>query len=242
MRRSRGVSGPFPLSTICRMPRADDLRALLRSVALAGRDIATAPSRWRARDWALLCAFLVATVIAYREKWPMQSLLQGTGGSVAHALAELADVPGSDLAMVSYGVAAFVVGRCAKKRALVDAAIALGAGGAWCWALTKAGQLVLAESRPIEGGAMHWMALGGHGVSGHAAAAALLFWTARDALETNVRGPLRRAAEFGLLAWAILVCWSRVHLGEHFVWNVMLGFAVGTFTGRRRNPVTRTES
>jgi len=111
----------------------------------------------------------------------MQSLLQGTGGSVAHALAELADVPGSDLAMVSYGVAAFVVGRCAKKRALVDAAIALGAGGAWCWALTKAGQLVL-------------------------------------------------------------VCWSRVHLGEHFVWNVMLGFAVGTFTGRRRNPLTRTES
>jgi len=219
----------------------DDLRALLRSVARAGRDIATAPSRWRARDWALLCAFLVATLIACREKWPLQSRLQGTGGSVAHVLAELADVLGSGLATISYGVAAFVAGRWAKKRALVAAAIALGAGGAWCWALTKAGQLVLAESRPSEGGAMHWMALGGHGVSGHAAAAALLFWSVRDALETNVRGPLRRVAELGLLAWAGLVCWSRVHLGDHFVWNVMLGFAVGTLTGRRRKLVTRTE-
>jgi hypothetical protein len=144
----------------------EDLRALARSLARVGRDIATAPSRWRARDWALLCAFLGATYAAYRDKWLVQSFVEGTGGSAGRAVAETADVLGSGVATVCYGVAAFVVGRWAKKRALVDAAIALGARGAWCWALTEAGRLVLAESRPIQGGAMHWMALGGHGVSG----------------------------------------------------------------------------
>ncbi len=80
---------------------------------------------------------------------------------------------------------------------------------------------------------MHWMAFGGHGVSGHAAAAALVFWTVRGSVLkwAPAPAPVRRGATAALLAWALLVGWSRVYLGEHFVWNVMLGYAVGTACG-----------
>ncbi len=207
--------------------------ALARSLFTVSREIVTAPCRWRVRDWGTLSALTVATVAAFLEKWPLQSFIQRFDGRAARFLAVVADAGGSGLATVAYGVAAFIIGRSAKSRALVDVAIALGIGGAWCWALTKVGQIFLAECRPNEGGALHLMALDGHGVSGHASAVALLFWTVRGVLERNVRDPLRRLGEAGVLAWAILVCWSRVYLGLHFAWNVILGFAIGSFTGRR---------
>lgn len=207
----------------------EDVLAFGRSLRAVSREIVKAPSRWGAHQWTVLGAVVLATIVAYAEKWPLQALVERGDGTAAHALAELADVLGSGLATVSYGVAAFAVGRWAKRRALVDAAMVLGAGGAWCFALTEVGQLVLAECRPLQGGAMHLVALGGHGVSGHACAAALLVSTARHCVERGTRRSLRRIANVGLLAWAVVVCWSRVFLGQHFVWNVMLGFAIGAF-------------
>jgi membrane-associated phospholipid phosphatase len=195
----------------------------------ASRDLLAAPSRWRAREWAVFGAFLLVTAVVCTEKWPVQALIERSDGAAARLVAESADVLGSGLATVGYGVAALVAGRLANKRGLVETALALGAGGTWCWVLTKAGQIVFAESRPKAGGAMHWMALGGHGVSGHASAAALLLWTVRGRLGTG--GPLRRVATTALLGWAITIGWSRVYLGQHFLWNVMLGFAIGSFTG-----------
>ncbi len=143
------------------------------------------------------------------------------------------------LAIAATTAVAFIAGRWARRRALGDAALVLGVAGVWCFIFTKTGQFVLAERRPTEGGTMKLLALGGHGVSGHAAAASLLFSPVRDLLFSPVRDLLargatpgvRRMVTAGLLARAIVVAWSRVWLGMHFVWNVMLGLAIGFFTG-----------
>jgi membrane-associated phospholipid phosphatase len=174
------------------------------------------------------CAYLLATLLAFVTQQELQTLLQHEGSRAVDAIARLADYLGSGMATVGFGLAALAFGRLARKPAWVDAALALGVAGIPCWLLTIAGQFVLAESRSKDGGAMHWFTLGGHGVSGHAAAAALVFWTVRGALVRDAEAPVRRVATAALLGWALLVGWSRVYLGEHFVWNVMLGYFVGT--------------
>lgn len=78
---------------------------------------------------------------------------------------------------------------------------------------------------------MKLFAPGGHGVSGHAAAAALLFWPVRDVLARDASPRVRQVVAAALFAWAALVGWSRVWLGMHFVWNVELGLVIGFFTG-----------
>jgi membrane-associated phospholipid phosphatase len=90
---------------------------------------------------------------------------------------------------------------------------------------------VLAEHRPNDGGAMRLFALDGRGVSGHASATALLFWPVRDVLARSATPRARLLVTAVLIAWAVVVCWSRVWLGMHFVWNVSLGLAIGFFTG-----------
>jgi membrane-associated phospholipid phosphatase len=195
------------------------------------RDIVTAPARWQAAHWVLFLAVVGSTLLAYVEKRPIQSCMQRGDNDVERALAAFANVFGSGFAAASLWFAALVFGRLARKRTLVDAAVALGIAGIWCWILTKTGQLVLAERRPSDGGTMKLLALGGHGVSGHAAAAALFFSPVRDILVRRPAGGGRRAVTVALLAWVAWVGWSRVWLGMHFVWNVMLGLAIGFFTG-----------
>jgi membrane-associated phospholipid phosphatase len=210
---------------------ADDVRGLARSFGRVGRDLFTAPARWRARQWVLLLAFVATTLLAYLEKRPIQAWVERGGGSVERALAQFVNVYASGLAMTLLGLAVFIAGRWSRKRALVDAAVVLGVAGIWCWILMKIGQFVFAERRPMDGGAMKLVALGGHGVSGHAAVAALLFFPVRDVLARDATPRVRHIVTAALLAWAALVGWSRVWLGMHFVWNVSLGLAIGFFTG-----------
>jgi len=87
---------------------------------------------------------------------------------------------------------------------------------------------------------MTFRALGGHGVSGHAAAAALLFSPVRDVLARGATPRVRRMVTAALLAWAMWVSWSRVWLGMHFVWNVVLGCAIGFLTGRAATRALRS--
>jgi len=176
------------------------------------------------------CAYLVATLLAFLAKRGLQAFVQHGGPPAFDTIAKLADRLGSGMATLGFGLAALALGRLAKKPAWADTALALGGRGIPCWLVTIAGQFVLAESRPRDGGAMHWFALGGHGVSGHAAAAALVFWTVRGTLLKDAAAPVRRAVTAALLGWVLLVGWSRVYLGEHFVWNVMLGYWIATVT------------
>jgi membrane-associated phospholipid phosphatase len=208
-----------------------DPRSFARLFGRVSRGIVSAPARAGARGWVTLLAVLSATVLAYAEKRSIQACVQGGGGHGARALALFVDAYGDGFAVLALGTAALVVGRLARKPPLVDAALALGAAGIWCWLFTKTGQLVLAERRPNEGGAMKLFALGGHGVSGHAAAAALLFYPVRDVLARGATPRVRCFVTAALLAWALVVAWSRVSLGMHFLWNVLLGLAVGLFTG-----------
>jgi membrane-associated phospholipid phosphatase len=209
----------------------EDLRRLLRLIERIGRSIVQAPARWRARQWAVFIAIAAATLATCLEKRAVQAFVQRGDGEVERALASFANTYGSGVAMTWLGVIAYVLGRWGHKRAVVDTAIVFAAAGLWCWVLMKIGQFVLAERRPNEGGAMRFFAMDGHGVSGHASAAALLYWPVRDILARGVRVPVRRAVGAALIAWAVFVGWSRVWLGMHFVWNVVLGFAIGGFTG-----------
>jgi membrane-associated phospholipid phosphatase len=210
---------------------ADGIQRLARSFGSGSLEMVRGPARWHAPQWVLSLVVVATTLLAYVEKRPIQACVQSGGGSAARAIALFIDAYGNGFAVICLGFGALVVGRWARQRALVDAALALGVAGIWCWIFTKTGQFVLAERRPNEGGAMHFLAPGGHGVSGHASAAALLFWPVRDVLARSATPRARRVVTAALLAWAVLVGWSRVWLGMHFVWNVMLGLAIGLFTG-----------
>lgn len=209
----------------------DDVRRFARLFDRMSRDLVASPLRWRWGRGTLFVAVAATTSLAYVEKLPIQACVQRGGGDGAHALASLIDFCGNGFAVTLMGFAAFIAGRWGRKRALVDAALVLCVAGIWCWLFTKTGQLVLAERRPKDGGTMHFFALGGHGVSGHAAAAAVLFSPVRDVLARGATPRVRCIVTAALLAWAGLVGWSRVWLGMHFVWNVMLGLAIGFFTG-----------
>jgi len=172
-------------------------------------------------------AFVAVTVLAWVGERPLQSAIEGRGGSLASAVATFANLAGSGYAVAALGVLALAAGTWLRKEDLTQAALVLGAAGLWAFLLVQVGQLVLAEQRPIEGGAMRFLALHGHGVSGHAAAAALLILPARDVWLRRASARSRHLAVVLLTTWAAVVGWSRVWLGMHFAWNVVLGFAVG---------------
>ena len=184
-----------------------------------------APSvRWAAV--ALACA----TGAAWAGQGPLQALLEGRGGGVVRLVAEIANLCGSGTAVAAAGLAALVIGRGLRRNTLVDAALVLCAAGGWCFLLTHAGQLALAQRRPIEGGEMRFFAPGGHGISGHAAATALLILPVRDILLGGARPLTRRLAAAALMAWAVVVGWSRVWMGMHYGWNVLAGLLLGLWT------------
>jgi membrane-associated phospholipid phosphatase len=133
--------------------------------------------------------------------------------------------------VTAVGIALLLVGRATRKDALLATALVLGVAGAWCFLLTYAGQFVLAEQRPIDGGQMRWFALDGHGVSGHAAATALLALPVRHVLLRRFRPLVRNLVAAALLVWAGVVAWSRVWMGMHHAWNVIAGLALGLWTG-----------
>ena len=172
-------------------------------------------------------AFVAVAGVAWAGERPLQSAIEGRGGRIASAVATFANLAGSGYAVVALGVLALAAGTWLRKEDLTQAALVLGAAGLWAFLLVQVGQLVLAEQRPIEGGAMRFLALHGHGVSGHAAAAALLILPARDVWLRRASARSRHLAVVLLTTWAAVVGWSRVWLGMHFAWNVVLGFAIG---------------
>lgn len=208
----------------------DDLLAFPRLLRRTSVHLVAAPCRWSPRDWTLFFAVLAATLFAYAEKGPLQALVEQPRCGTLLRIARFTETVGDGGAAVCYGVTAFVVGRWSKCRAAVDLALTLATGGFWCSMLTKAGQFVLAEARPSDGGMMRFLARDGHGVSGHASAVALVCVATCNILTRDTRPAIRRAGCAGVRVWALIVGWSRIYLGAHFVWNVVLGFAIGAFT------------
>ena len=216
----------MPSST--QRPLREDLRRLARLVVVTGRRLVRPPS---ARAWVVPGCAALAAGLAYAWKWPVADFFMGHGGRVAGWVALAARAGASGVTILALGLAALVAGRARRRDALVDCALVLGAAGAWCWVLMRTGQLVLAEQRPAGGGEMRWFALDGHGVSGHAAVAALMLAPVRDVLARRLAMPVRRLVVAALVAWVAVVAWSRMWSGMHFLWNVVLGTAIGLVTG-----------
>lgn len=204
-----------------------DVRRFVALLVSTARGLVTAPFGWRARRWLLAIGAVIAVAGAYGQKRALQAALEGGGGhGFVPSLARFANVVGGGWGLTLLGVTLLAVGVGLRRARVVDAAFVLGASGMVCWVLIVTGQFVFAESRPIEGGAMHWFAANGHGVSGHASAGALLLGPVR-VLTVGARRPLRVSASSAAIGWALVVGWSRVWLGMHFLWNVALGLLLG---------------
>jgi membrane-associated phospholipid phosphatase len=207
-----------------------DARATATLLFGTGREMLRAVVRWRTAQWWCWLALVGSAGLAWANKRPLQSLLEGRGHGAADVMAAFANVCGGGVAVTLVGVGVFVVGYFLHKDALVDAAIVLGVAGCWCFVLVQLGQFVFAEQRPIEGGGMRFFGLGGHGISGHAAATALLLLPTRDVLLRGRRPLARHLATAALLVWVGIVAWSRVWMGMHHAWNVLAGLALGLWT------------
>jgi membrane-associated phospholipid phosphatase len=72
-----------------------------------------------------------------------------------------------------------------------------------------------------------FFARGGHGISGHAAATALLVLPARDVLLRRGTPLIRCVTTVALLTWTAVVGWSRVWMGMHCAWSSLAGAALG---------------
>lgn len=197
---------------------------------------------FRVRDWVIAVSIVAAIVAAYIEKMPIQAALGGNGEGVRALITRIVWRVGDGGVVALLVIVLAIGGNVFGSQRTVDTAIKLGVAGFWCLVFTKVGQFVLAEARPSEGGAMHFLALGGHGVSGHSSAAGVLFWPLFDA----TRGSARRrriVVASALIGWALLVGWTRIWAQQHFLWNVIAGVSVGVLTGRQAvRWVTRARS
>ena len=188
-----------------------------------------APARWRSKEWSELACFaaLVGASFAYRQR--LESALRV--GRRGHALARLVSELGEGRVAVVFVATLLAVGLARSSKRTVEAAIDLAVACTWAYGLMVIGRWVLAEARPREGGAMHWFSHG-YGVSGHAALAGALFFTVRDVLARDIPDRQRALLGAALAAWIVLVSWSRVALGMHYAWNVLLGAGIGLFVSR----------
>ncbi len=184
-----------------------------------------APTEWRARGWITFAAFVTAVTVACVEKRPLQSLIST---SRPHASwLEIPSIVGSGWALDALCITIWLAS-VPLKRARATAHVT-SVAAIWCFVAVKVGQFILAEDRPLDGGAMHFFRIPGHGLSGHACVAALLILplvhiAARDFGKTR-----RVLVAIVLVAWALFVGWSRVRMNMHHVWNVLLGWGAGLF-------------
>lgn len=147
-------------------------------------------------------------------------------------IATLGAVFGSGHAMVVFGLALAGFAALTRDPRWRAAAKRFAASGAVGWVLFRAASCVLAEQRPKDGGAMRWFARHGHGVSGHAFATALAYWPLMTTLGADMRPRSRAAFSIAMHTWIALVGWSRMRLDEHYLWNVLLGTAMGLRVSR----------
>jgi len=140
--------------------------------------------------------------------------------------------------MLLYGVIVAIIAarsRDPKLRAFVRRFAKAGVIG---FAKFQASRFVLAERRPKDGGAMRFFRLHGHGVSGHAFAAALLHGPIMSTWGPGLSRRDRALLSAALYAWIGFIAWSRVALDEHYVWNVLLGARLGLRVSRGRTTAT----
>lgn len=173
---------------------------------------------------------VAATAACCVVKRPIQQLLGGDGREPLATISRFVWRVGDGTSVALIAVLLVFIGEAWSRPRLREAGMSLAVAGVFCFAFTKLGQFVFAEARPSEGGAMHFFAAHGHGFSGHASASAVLFFP----LYASVRAQSSRTRVIAatlLVVWMVLVGYTRVWTNQHFVWNVMAGWATGLFAG-----------
>jgi hypothetical protein len=176
--------------------------------------------------------FWPAVAIAYAKKRAIHRVFVNERGEPAR-IAKVAELIGSGHAMFLYGVVLMIAAsrsRDPKLRAFARKFVKSGLLG---FAVFQASRFVLAERRPKEGGRMRFFALHGHGVSGHAFAAALLHGPIMSAYGRDLSPRNRALLSTALYGWIAFIGWSRMRLDEHYLWNVLLAARIGLSVGRR---------
>jgi membrane-associated phospholipid phosphatase len=210
---------------------ASPSREFTRLCVASLHEMATAPSRWRGGQWAAFVTFLLAVAVALVGKRPVEAAFFHAPGSAA-AVARFLDVAGSGWTLTGACLLLLALGLSLRSTTVVDTVTVLAVVGLFCFAATQLGQMTFNEHRPIEGGELRLFGGRGHGVSGHAIAAAMVASPLRFVLAKDARRRTRRVVTVLVFVWMVLVGWSRMWLGMHYLWNVMLGLAVGLFVGR----------
>ena len=164
--------------------------------------------------------------IAFVAKRPIQARLVRKPGRRA-PIAQLGAILGSGHAMLVFGIALALIARKSSDPRLREAAKRFAKAGVIGWTLFQPTRFVLAERRPNAGGKMRFFRFHGHGVSGHAMATALVYGPIMSTYGAQMTPAKRRALSAALLGWIGIVAWSRVRLDEHYLWNSLLGTAMG---------------
>ena len=172
--------------------------------------------------------FWPSVAIAYAKKRELQALFSNPSSRVA----KIAETLGCGQAMFVYGSAALIAAAITRDPKLRVFARAFAKRGLLGAAIFEASRFVLAERRPKQGGEMRFFARHGHGVSGHAFAAALLRGPIMEAWGPSLSPRKRGMLSASLYAWIAFIAWSRVALDEHFVWNTLLGAKLGLRVGK----------
>lgn len=197
-----------------------------------GRAMIAAPARWGWKGWAAFSMIVISTTIAFIEKGPIHFFFLGDDRGLPEFLAEIGHRFGDGDTVTALVVVLLALGFIFKRPVMVESGVVLAVAGVLCGVITLAGQFILAEARPVEGGAFAFFALNGHGISGHASSAAVLFWPLYAVMGRDLSKVKRAFIGAVLMSWAGLVAWSRMYDDKHYLWNVMLGVAVGFWVGR----------
>lgn len=196
-----------------------------------GRDIPLWFAKCGIKVWSAIGVFVLSLGVSYYYRWQLRNFFMGSDDGFEESLAQVGRYFGDGITVAVMVVVLFVVGIVLKKKVFGEASLVLAVAGLYCGVLTIVGQFILAEARPESGGAMAFFAIGGHGISGHSSSSAVLFFPLYGTLGKKLNKPLRLALGTILLFWAGMVAWSRMWDDKHFLWNVLLGSAIGFFAG-----------
>jgi len=209
----------------------------LEQIKLDVKYIIETPQGMDKKSYIALGTVLGAAGIMYAEKEDINRQFQKNRTKTTDNIAKYVKSLGDVFVVGGIGATFYSLGSLTESSREKETGLMLAESLIYTGILTGIGQFVFAEDRPYEGGDMHFLKTGGHGISGHAA------------ISASIAGPLNRqylqiepdANEIErltkytgkLVVYGIpfLVGLSRVNDNEHYAWNVLLGSILGYTMG-----------
>ncbi len=216
--------------------RPDDLLGQLRYDALY---LAAAPARMGPLGWGLTAGTAAAIYFARDNRqaerdWWEQRVRSHTTDNISNVVRPY----GNQFTPLAVTGAFLAAGYALGRPHEFETGVMLAESSIYTLALTSLGQFVLAEDRPSQGGANHYLdGHMGHGISGHSSAAAALAGPLnRQYLQLkDTDSDWLRAGKIGgkvvVYGLPVLVGLSRINGDSHYLWNVLGGWAIGYTVG-----------